>query len=39
MKHRNYSLSPETLSYLRHLQGQGRAAAAPDGDVERWRAT
>jgi hypothetical protein len=29
----------ETLSYLRHLQGQGRVAAEPDGDVERWRAT
>jgi hypothetical protein len=29
----------ETLSYLRHLQIQGRVAAEADGDVERWRAT
>ncbi len=29
----------ETLSYLRHLQAQGRVSAAPDGDVERWRTT
>jgi glyoxylase-like metal-dependent hydrolase (beta-lactamase superfamily II) len=29
----------ETLSYLRHLKGQGRVAPEPDGDVERWRAT
>lgn len=28
----------ETLSYLRHLQVQGRVAPEPDGDVERWRA-
>jgi glyoxylase-like metal-dependent hydrolase (beta-lactamase superfamily II) len=28
----------ETLSYLRHLQGQGRVGPEPDGDVERWRA-
>ncbi len=29
----------ETLSYLRHLEAQGRVRAEPDGDVERWRAT
>jgi glyoxylase-like metal-dependent hydrolase (beta-lactamase superfamily II) len=28
----------ETLSYLRHLQRQGRVAAERDGDVERWSA-
>jgi glyoxylase-like metal-dependent hydrolase (beta-lactamase superfamily II) len=26
----------ETLSYLRHLEGQGGVRALPDGDVERW---
>ena len=26
----------ETLSYLRHLQAQGRIDSAADGDVERW---
>ena len=29
----------ETLSYLRHLEAQGRVHSEPDGDVERWRAT
>jgi glyoxylase-like metal-dependent hydrolase (beta-lactamase superfamily II) len=29
----------ETLSYLRHLRGQGRVTPEPDGGVERWRAT
>jgi glyoxylase-like metal-dependent hydrolase (beta-lactamase superfamily II) len=29
----------ETLSYLRHLEAQGRVRAEPDGEVERWRAT
>jgi glyoxylase-like metal-dependent hydrolase (beta-lactamase superfamily II) len=32
----NWRLS-ETLTYLRHLEIQGRVARAPDGDVERWR--
>ena len=26
----------ETLSYLRHLEGNRRVRAQPDGDVERW---
>ncbi|MFZ1996698.1 MAG: MBL fold metallo-hydrolase, partial [Solirubrobacteraceae bacterium] len=28
----------ETLSYLRHLQAQGRVRIEPDGDIERWSA-
>jgi glyoxylase-like metal-dependent hydrolase (beta-lactamase superfamily II) len=29
----------ETLSYLRHLEAQGRVRIERDGEVERWRAT
>jgi glyoxylase-like metal-dependent hydrolase (beta-lactamase superfamily II) len=32
----NWRLS-ETLSYLRHLEVQGRVVHEPDGPVERWR--
>jgi hypothetical protein len=32
----NWRLS-ETLSYLRHLEVQGRVAHEPDGGAERWR--
>jgi glyoxylase-like metal-dependent hydrolase (beta-lactamase superfamily II) len=34
----NWRLS-ETLSYLRHLELEGRVVNEPDGDVERWRVT
>ena len=27
----------ETLTYLRHLENQGRVAPEPDGEIERWR--
>jgi len=29
----------ETLSYLRHLEVQGKASREPNGDTERWRLT